>query len=138
MISVREGMETTDAWQPSTPGEKLTVDPKTGAQKGTKQAQFHLIPSEFLWQLAEHYGGNTPEFGGKYPARNWERGYAWGLSEDATKRHFELWKGGERYDTDTKRHHLICAIWHLIALFIYDLRKIGTDNITRLTDTPKG
>lgn len=125
------------AWRPSQTDEILKQDPKTGALKGRKKAQFHLIPTEFLFELAEHYGGNTPDFGGKYPARNWEKGYEWGASEDALWRHVFKWKGGERIDPDTGRHHLICAIWHLIALFIYDRRKLGTDNITRLTGTPR-
>ena len=112
----------------------------TGAMKGSKQARFSLIPREFLWALAEHYGGNTPEFGGKYPARNWEKGFDWGLSEDAFLRHYYLWKGGKRYDDGeggTGRHHLICVIWHLVCLYIYDVRKVGKDSITLLEDTPK-
>lgn len=127
----------TAAWKPSQADEILKADPKTGALKGRKKAQFHLIPVEFLMELAEHYGGNTPDFGGKYPARNWEKGYAWSASEDAVWRHFLAWKRGERIDRDTGRHHLICAAWHLIALFIYDTRKLGTDDITTLSDTPK-
>lgn len=124
-------------WRPTAPGEILKIDPKTGGQKGTKKAQFHLIPREFLWELAEHYGGNTPEFGGKYPARNWERGYDWSLSFDSVQRHLYSWVSGERYDKDTGKHHLICAAWHIVALFIFDTRKLGTDNLTALTDTPR-
>lgn len=112
--------------------EIMTVDPTTGGMKGTKIVQFSLIPPEFLWELAEHYGGNTPEFGGKYPRRNWEKGFEWSKSEDAVFRHFFKWKMGKRYDDEadgTGRHHLICACWHLICLFIYDIRKLGTNDI---------
>lgn len=112
--------------------EFRVVDPTTGGMKGSKKVQFSQIPSEFLWQLAEHYGGNTPEFGGKYERDNWLKGYRWSLSEDALMRHFHLWKGGQRYDEETGRHHLICCAWHIVALFIYDLRKLGTDDITKL------
>lgn len=113
--------------------EIRVTDPKTGGQKGQKLQRFSLIPREFLWALAEHYGIGAH----KYADRNWERGYAWSLTQDACERHYSAWLLGERADPETGTHHLICAIWHLVALYIFDVRKVGTDDVTRLTDTPK-
>ena len=106
--------------------EVCVTDPITGGQKGSKLQRFSLIPSEFLWALAQHYGIGSQ----KYSSRNWERGYAWHLSQDAHDRHLHRWLQGERHDPETGTHHLVCAAWHLIALFIYDLHELGTDDIT--------
>lgn len=124
--------------------EVRIVDPRSGGEKGSKLARFSLIPAEFLWALAEHYGVGAF----KYADRNWEKGYAWGLTVDALERHLNQFKLGERYDNHkpdcpddckehTGSHHLIAAAWHCVALFIFDTRKIGTDNVTVLEDTPK-
>lgn len=124
--------------------EVKVVDPKTGGVKGTKLARFSLIPPEFLWALAEHYGIGEK----KYAARNWERGYKWGFTIDALERHLTLFKLGRRWDVHnpdcpkdclehTGSHHLIAAAWHCVALYIFDTRKIGTDDATKLADTPK-
>lgn len=112
------------------------VDPKTGGVKGMKLARFSLIPSEFLWQLAEHYGKGAK----KYAERNWEKGYKWSLTVDAMERHWNLFKMGKRWDNHlpdcpegcaehTESHHLIAAAWHCVALFIFDIRGVGTNDI---------
>lgn len=113
--------------------EMRVVDPKTGGEKGQKTAQFSLIPSLWLWELAVHYGIGAR----KYESRNWERGYDWGLSLDACQRHLHQWLNGERYDAETGSHHLIAAAWHLIALWYFDTMGKGTDSITALPGTPK-
>src|SRR5712691_8117614 len=71
--------------------ETRVVDPQTGGAKGRKLARFSLIPSEFLWALAEHYGRGSE----KYADRNWEKGYAWSLCVDALQRHLHQWLTGE-------------------------------------------
>lgn len=106
-------------------GETIVTDEKTGGKKGAKLARFSLIPSEFLWALAEHYGRGAR----KYEDRNWEKGYKWSLSLDAHSRHLHLWLGGEDNDGETGTNHLIAAAWHLIALFIFQLRGLGTDDL---------
>ena len=108
--------------------EVRIVDPKTGGEKGSKVQRFSLIPAEFLWELATHYGRGAQ----KYADRNWERGYKWSLSEDAYTRHFNQWKRGQDADEETGTHHLICAIWHLIALYIFQRRGLGTDDLREL------
>lgn len=116
--------------------EVRVVDPKTGGEKGAKLQRFSLIPGQFLWELAAHYGRGAR----KYADRNWERGYKWSLSEDAFNRHYHQWKGDaiddnghplpqEDYDQETGTHHLVCAAWHIIALYIFSLWGRGTDDI---------
>jgi hypothetical protein len=107
--------------------EVRIVDPVTGGQKGSKLQRFSLIPAEFLWALAEHYGLGAR----KYDDRNWERGYKWSLSQDAHDRHLNTWLRGEDCDPETGTNHLIAAAWHLVALFIFQLRGLGTDDIRR-------
>lgn len=109
-----------------TSGEVRVVDPKSGGEKGSKLARFSLIPADWLWALAEHYGRGAR----KYADRNWEKGYLWYLSEDAFMRHYGQWKMGEDVDEETGSHHLICAAWHLIALWWFQKHGKGTDDIT--------
>ena len=105
--------------------EVRVVDPTTGGEKCSKQARFSLIPPEFLWALAEHYGVGTK----KYDDRNWERGYKWSLSLDALSRHLNQWQRGEDIDEETGTHHLIAVAWHACALFIFQRRGLGTDDV---------
>lgn len=106
-------------------GEVRVTDPNTGGQKGSKIQRFSLIPSEFVWALAGHYGVGAR----KYEDRNWERGYKWSLSYDALMRHLNQWLQGEDQDIETGTHHLICVAWHVCALFIFQFRKLGTDDL---------
>lgn len=105
--------------------EVRVTDPVTGGQKGSKLARFSLIPPEFLWALAEHYGVGAR----KYEDRNWERGYKWSLSVDALERHLNQWKMGENRDEETGSHHLIAVAWHACALFIFQLRGLGSNDV---------
>jgi hypothetical protein len=120
----------TPKWIVPPPQEVRVTDPLTGGQKGQKLQRFSLIPPEFLWQLAEHYGKGAF----KYADRNWEKGYKWSLTVDAMERHWNQFKMGERYDPETKSHHLIAAAWHVVALFIYDVRGLGTNDVTKPLD----
>lgn len=105
--------------------ETRITDPSTGGEKGQKLARFSLIPSEFLWALAEHFGKGAQ----KYADRNWEKGYKWSLTVDALNRHLHQFLQGERYDKETGSHHLIAVAWHAMALFIFDVRRIGTNDV---------
>ena len=111
--------------------EVRVIDPVSGGEKGSKEQTFHLIPSLWLWQMAEHYGKGMK----KYVARNWERGYKWSLSLDAHNRHLNQWLRMETLDPETGSHHLIAAAWHLIALWFFQLYQRGTDDI-RFQDPP--
>lgn len=105
--------------------EVRVVDPETGGEKGEKLASFSLVPSDWLWALAEHYGKGAL----KYARKNWQRGYAWHLSCDAHDRHYHAWRMGERDDPETGSHHLLAAAWHLIALWWFEKHGKGTDDV---------
>lgn len=117
-----------DINNPANRGEVIVEDEKSGGKKASKLARFDLIPPEAEWALAEHYGKGCE----KYDARNWEKGYKWGLSVAAMRRHLNQWVSGESFDPETDSHHLIAVAWHAFALFTYELRGLGTDDI-RLT-----
>lgn len=107
------------------PGEITIVDEKTGGAKGQKLQRFDLIPNEFEIALSEHYGKGAT----KYADRNWERGYRWSLSVGALRRHLAAWLAGESYDSETGSNHLIAVAWHACALFIFEIRGLGTDDV---------
>lgn len=107
--------------------EVRVVDPVTGGEKGQKLERFDLIPVEFETELARHYGRGAR----KYEDRNWEKGYRWSLSIAALRRHLAAWLDGETNDPETGTNHLICCAWHCIALFIFQIRGLGTDDIRR-------
>ena len=105
--------------------ETRVTDSTTGGEKGAKLARFSLVPAEMLWELACHYGRGAA----KYADRNWERGYKWSLSYDALMRHLQQWTIGEDADAETGTHHLIAVIWHATAMYIFQLRGLGTDDL---------
>lgn len=113
-------------------GETRVTDPTTGGQKGQKDARFDLIPPEAEWGIATLFGIGSR----KYADRNWERGYKWGLSVGALRRHLNQWMRGESYDPETGCHHLICVAWHAIVLFTFEIRKLGTDDVRYVQKTP--
>lgn len=114
--------------------EVRTVDAVSGGEKGEKLQRFSLIPPEFLWELASHYGRGAR----KYADRNWERGYKWSLSVDALLRHLYLWLGGEDDDAETGTNHLIAVAWHAVALFTFQVRGLGTNDVRGTPATPVG
>jgi hypothetical protein len=105
--------------------EVRIVDPQTGGTKGSKLARFDLIPGEFETALAEHYGRGAR----KYEDRNWERGYKWGLSYAALRRHLAAWVAGESLDPETGSHHLVAVAWHCIALYYFERHNLGKDDL---------
>ncbi len=105
--------------------EVRVVDPVTGGEKGSKLARFDLIPPEALWALAEVYGKGAE----KYSERNWQRGYKWSLSVAALCRHLFQWIMGERYDKETGCHHLSQVAWHAFALYTFDMKGLGTNDV---------
>lgn len=114
-------------WTCDTHREVIVTDAITGGRKASKLARFDLIPPEPLWALAEHYGRGAA----KYDDRNYEKGYKWGLSVAALQRHMYQWLQGKSIDTETGTHHLIAVAWHAFALFIFEMRGIGTDDVRR-------
>lgn len=111
--------------------EERIVDPKTGGQKGQKIERYDLIPVEAERQLALVYGGGSK----KYEDNNWRKGYAWGLSVGALRRHFNLWRAGEEDDAELTElagepvKHLACVMWHAACLMEFQRLDLGTNNI---------
>ena len=112
--------------------ETKIVDAKTGGEKGSKLARFDLIPPDALWAVAEVYGKGAE----KYADRNWEKGYAWGLSVAALERHLSLFKQREDIDAETQCYHIAQVAWHALTLLTFQLRGLGTDDRTVISETP--
>ena len=110
---------------PFTHEEVRVVDAVTGGEKGQKEDRYDLIPPEFEDALARHYARGA----GKYAPRNWEKGYKWSLCLRALRSHLNAWQRGESIDLETGSHHLVAVAWHAIALFIFELRGLGTDDV---------
>lgn len=107
--------------------ELCITDPTTGGQKGQKLQRYDLIPVEFEEALAEVFGRGAL----KYADRNWEKGYRWSLSVGALRRHLAEFLKGHNLDEETGAHHLAQVAWHACALFIFEQRGLGTDDIRR-------
>ncbi len=108
-------------------GEKRITDPKTGGMKGSKVARMDLVPWDAILDLSIHFGENSETHGGKYPDRNWEKGYDWSLGIASLGRHLAAWASGEEFDEEGHPH--IRAIhWHASTLHAFALRGAGTDN----------
>lgn len=105
--------------------ETRIVDSETGGEKGEKLQQFSEIPGDWLWELASVYGYGA----NKYSRGNFLRGYQWTLSYDALQRHITQWLRGESVDSESGRHHLAHAAWHLATLFVFERRGLGTDDL---------
>lgn len=113
------------ACQERTSQQEIRVtDPKTGGQKGVKEARYDLIPPEIWHRLALHYGRGCK----KYEDDNYRKGYRWKLSIGALQRHLSAWLRGEPIDADTGSHHLIAVVWHAIALQEFERLGLGTDD----------
>lgn len=110
--------------------ETRIVDPNTGGEKGSKLARFDLIPPDALWKLAEVYGKGSQ----KYTDRNWEKGFAWGLSIAALERHLSLFKQREDIDPETQCHHIAQVAWHALTLLTFQLRGLGTDDRSQMKE----
>ncbi len=93
--------------------ETRVVNAVTGGAKGMKVSRFDLIPPDALWALAEHYGRGAT----KYADRNWELGTDYSLNFAAAQRHMWEWWAGSDEDAETGTSHLICAAWHMFALY---------------------
>jgi len=111
----------------------MTVDPDTGAMKGGghRDARFDMVPPEFEWDLARHFGYNSTEHGGQYPPHNWRKGMAWSKHYDSSRAHLNKFWRGEEWDEDelpNKVPHLMAAIWHLVCLYTAWKIGFGTDD----------
>jgi|GEM_PF-2882215 len=91
------------------------------------KVQFERLPPEALFALAELYTNAC----NKYPqdgGRGWEKGMSWGRCFGSMMRHaWKFWRG-EDYDEETGAHHMVAVMWNAVAIYIYAVRKVGTDD----------
>lgn len=104
--------------------ETRITDPKTGGEKGQKDARLGSIDPSCLMDL-----GRVAGFGeAKYARLNYAKGYAWSLSYDALQRHLHAFWGGENLDPESGLPHLAHAAWHCFTLLFFVKRSLGTDD----------
>ena len=89
----------------------------TGGAKGVKPARFELLPTDSLWELAEHYGKGAEKYvSADTGLDNWRLGYEWSKSFGAALRHLVAALGGEDVDPDSGSKHVIAVAWHMLAI----------------------
>lgn len=103
--------------------EERVVDPDTGGAKGKKDAEYALIPTNPLEQVAKVYGFGAE----KYSAFNWAKGYDWNLSYSALFRHIEAHRSGDSSDDESGLNHLAHAAFHLFTLMEFERLGLGKD-----------
>ena len=96
-----------------------------GLRYDTGKNRLDLLPPEWIWGL----GKVTTAGALKYEDRNWELGMPWSKVWGPMLRHAFKFLMGERYDKETGCHHLLMVAWNALALFTYDLKKLGVDDI---------
>ena len=105
-------------------GAEMIVS-NTGGYKQQKDVQLHAIPWESLQELGKVYNHGAKKYVDDY---NFRKGYRWSLSFDAMVRHlWQFWSGEDR-DSESGLHHLAHATWHGIALLLFSLKGLGTDD----------
>lgn len=91
-----------------------------------------LLPFDGLRELVGHYKRGAD----KYARRNWEKGMAYSRCFDSLMRHLTAWWAGEEWDIEYdengveiyRARHLTAVVWNSMALLVYSLRGIGTDD----------
>lgn len=95
--------------------EIRVVNATTGAEKGSKAQRFDLIPETAVGEIAEVYGFGSK----KYADHNWRKGYDWGLSYAALRRHIAAFWEGEDCDEESGLPHMAHAGWHCLTLLTF-------------------
>jgi len=104
----------------------------SGNKLDNGKLRYHLIPPLPLRELARvySYGAALPAYG----PWNWHKGLAYSRLYDATQRHMEAFRSGERYSehefSGSNCHHLAHAIFGLMCLLQFDLE--GRDDLDDL------
>ena len=80
--------------------------PKRGFKTDYGKVRLDLIPWDVVIRLAWILTQNCEDYGGKYPARNWEEGMPWSRPFSALLRHLFAWWLGEDIDPDDGTPHM--------------------------------
>ncbi|AZF98671.1 hypothetical protein SEA_RIOVINA_47 [Arthrobacter phage Riovina] len=114
-------------------GEVRSVS-ATGAEKGTKEARFDLIPTGALTEVAVHFGRGAQ----KYVPHNWRKGYEFSKGYAALQRHANAWWGGEDLDPEMQTSHLAAVAFHALALLELHGTHPEMDDRYKLTEGANG
>lgn len=98
---------------------------KLGVRFNSNKTRFDLIPQSWIRVLAQILTQGAK----KYALRNWEKGISWSETLASLHRHLDAWISGEKYDPETKCHHLGHVAWNALALMTFELRGIGKPDI---------
>lgn len=97
---------------------------REGRKDDGGKPRMDLIPPEALYAL-----GRVLEYGAaKYADRNWEKGFAWGRSVAALKRHLSAWEAGQDCDPESGMPHLWHVATNAVFLLTFEARGVGTDD----------
>lgn len=96
-----------------------------GMRFNTGKTRFDLIPQSWIRSLAQILTVGAA----KYEPRNWEKGLSYSETLGSLHRHLNSWLSGEKYDKETKCHHLGHVAWNALALMTMELRGIGKDDL---------
>lgn len=107
------------------PMKKTDLDPTLGLRYNSGKVRFGLIPAHWTRALAQILTVGAQ----KYAPRNWEKGLVHSEVLDSLYRHLDAFLGGERYDPETKCHHLGHVAWNALALMTFDLKKVGKNDL---------
>lgn len=103
--------------------KEAKLEPAKRYDKG--KLRFDLLPGDGVEELVRvfTYGAQ------KYADRNWELGMSWSRCLASLFRHvWAFFYKHESFDEESGCHHMAHATWNALALVVYDLRKIGTDD----------
>lgn len=96
-----------------------------GLRYNKGKTKFSLIPAHWTRVLAQILTKGAE----KYAPRNWEKGLVHSEVLDSLYRHLDAFLSGERYDPETKCHHLGHVAWNALALMTFDLNDTGSDDL---------
>jgi len=104
-----------------------------GRRKDVGKAKLGLIPTEWIAALGKVFTAGAEKYDYEShleaPWINNPMEHSRVLS--SSKRHQNLWEGGETWDKETKAHHLAQAAWNLLVLMTYELHGLGRDDLMR-------
>lgn len=98
---------------------------KEGVRFDQGKLRFDLLPHDGISELARVYTKGAE----KYADRNWEKGMHWSRVLGSLLRHTFKFMAGETHDPETGCHHMAMVAWNALALCVYDIRKVGTNDL---------
>ena len=102
---------------------------KEGVKDDKGKDRWDLLPWDAVDVLVKVYTMGAA----KYADRNWEKGMSWSRILGAMLRHMrDRVIKGEYLDKESGLPHFAHMAWCAITLLTYDMRKVGTDDITTI------